>query len=793
MIVKDFKIAVRNILRNKALSTISILGLGMGLASIILLQALIINETSFDKFIPDYANVNKILLGETAGTAYPLAESMKKDFPEVVDFFRFVQSREILIRNSKNEWTTDRNFGFSDPSIFKILGIKIIAGVPANSPTEVTISEMIAKKYFGRKSAVGEILQVKINNEILDLSVSGVYKDFPCNSTLFPDFISDIQLSEKLFSAEASSLNEYSYSLRKATYFDWNNSSFYSFVVLDKKTDKQLLTSKMQKYTELAKDPKTKEKKYHLLPVRDIYLKSGSTWWPGATFRIGNASELKYYWSISFLILLISVVNYIFLTRAATAERLRELGTRKVLGASQKNLRRQIILESNLVTLLSLIPASFVIDPGMSFIGTTLNRHVTNDIFSNPLMWLSLILIVVITGTLSGLLIGFKISRISPLFLLSGKTSENHSRKKWNLSFLVLHFSLYIILVVSVITVSKQIRYAMSNFRGINPKNIIISGLNSEASKSAYPAIKSEMEKIPGVEKVTGSTFIPFLTYSFPLNLANPQGELVKFDGLIMGEGMTELLGIEVIDGSSFGPFKAPPPMDILINEQSAKKHNLKAGDNFLGVFHVRGILRDFHSHSFHSAIQPMAILQDNPKNLGLIAIKTDGKNDKAVIEKLHELYTQIAPDEIFDARYFLNFIDDLYLNDKNQARLMGAFSILATILAVMGLFGIALISIVRKTKEIGLRKVNGATVSEVVYLLNKDFIRWVVVALIIGIPVSYYLMSEWLKRFVYKTELSWWIFAVAGISAILVAVLTVSFQSWKAATRNPVEALRYE
>ena len=188
-----------------------------------------------------------------------------------------------------------------------------------------------------------------------------------------------------------------------------------------------------------------------------------------------------------------------------------------------------------------------------------------------------------------------------------------------------------------------------------------------------------------------------------------------------------------------------------------------------------------------------MVILQQNPAKMGLLAIKTDGTNDKTVIKRLNELYNQISPDEIFDVKYLTDASSELYTHEKNQAEIMGAFSLLATVLAIMGLFGIALISISRKTKEIGLRKVNGATISEVMYLLNKDFVRWVLLSLIIGIPVSFYLMAHWQNRFAYKTELSWWIFAIAGGSAILVTLLTVSWQSLRAAAKNPVEALRYE
>ncbi len=795
MILIDLKIAVRNISRNKVKSSISILGLGIGLGSIILLMALIVHETSFDKFIPDYRNVNRIIFGQSSNTPFPLVEEMKKDFPEVKDFFRFCQGYNVAVGKTKSEMILENGFGFSDSSIYRILGIKLIDGRPANAINEVAISEKTAIKYFGKNSPVGSVLLVKLNpNEILNLSVSGVYKDFPPNSTLYPGFISNIRLSDKLFVNFQTQLGEYGSLV--STALDWGHDLFLSYIVINKKADKQALVSKMGKYKEHIKDENARNQNYRLQPINEIYLKSSGITILDQTTRTGNANELKYYWAISFLILLISITNYIFLTRASTFDRLHELGTRKVLGASRYNLRQQIIFESLLVTILSLIPASFVIDYGMTFIDKTLNRTLSGEVFANPLMWLLLAAVVIFTGTISGLLISSNISRTPALALLSGKTSVKSRKKRWDHSFLVFHFCIYLVLVVSVISVAKQIRYSLTNLKGIDPKNILVCFLNSPKLQSGFTTISNEMAGIPGVTRVAGSSFIPPFNNFLPITLANPEGEKIKFDGLIMGEGMTELLGIEVIDGSPFGTYKPPQqssPMEVLFNESSAKKYKVKAGEIFLGVFHVKGIVKDFHSHSFHSLIQPMAIIQQNPAKMGLVAIKTDGKNDKAVIKRLREVYIEIDPDEIFEVNYLTDTIDGFYSSEKNQAQILAGFSLLATVLAVMGLFGIALISITRKTKEIGLRKVNGASVIEVMYLLNKEFIIWVFLSMVISIPLSFYLISNWQNRFAYKTKLSWWIFAVAGISAILITVLTLSWHSWKAATRNPVEALRYE
>jgi len=790
MILTDFKIAIRNIKHNKVQSSISILGLGIGLGSMILLIALTVHEKSFDRFIPDYPNVYKVIFGSNGFAQYPLGDAMKKDFPEVKDFFRINQANIVQVRNIKrNEYGRNQEFAFADSSIFKILGIKLIAGTPARSFTEVAISEKMAKKYFGNTLAVGEILRVKLNNEFIDLSVSGVYKDFPANSTLYPDFLATIKLSEKLFGIFSTRLGEYGSGV--SVKLNWDIRAFYTYVVLDRNADKKARVSKIQKYTELISDETTRKLKYDLQPVSDTYLKSDGYLEGFQFFRAGNSNELKYYLSISLFILLISVTNYIFLTRATTNDRLRELGTRKVMGASASILRRQIIVESNITTLLSLIPATFVIDYGILLINNALNKTLSNEVFSNPLMWILLPLILIFTGTISGFAIGFKISRISPLVLLSGKTTDISRSKRWDYSYLIFHFSLYIVLVASVITISKQVKFSVTNYKGMNVNNIIISELNSPVLQSSFLTISNEMQTIPGVIKVAGSSFIPFYSDYMATNMANLQGEKIKVEYLIMGEGMTEMLNIEVIEGEHFGSFK-PGRWEVLFNESAAKLFNLKPGDNYQGV-NVIGIVRDFNSHSLYTPIEPLIIFQQNPSKMGLLAIKTNGTNDKEVTKRLNELYSQISPDEIFDIKNLEEQMKTWYSHEENQAKIIGAFSILATVLAVMGLFGIAMIRIARKTKEIGLRKVNGASIPEVIYLLNKDFVRWVFVSLIIGIPVSYYLMSVWQNRFAYKTELSWWVFAVAGFSAILIAVLTISSQSWRTANRNPVEALRYE
>ncbi len=788
MMVSELRTAIRSILRNKVPSAISILGLGIGLGCIIVLIALIIHEKSFDTFIPEHKNVYRIILGTSGQTPYPLPEIMSQEFPEVKDFFRYYQDNSLQIKTPENEMARAQNFGFADPSIFRITGIKFLSGVPASSVSEVAISDESAMRYFGNSSPIGSVLPVKFTDGFSELIISGVYKSFPPNSTLNPSFIADIKLSDKMFRQFQKSLGDFGN--EEIHSFDWRYTGFISYVVLDKNAEPDELSVKMEKYKEFIDIENKDELQFKLQRVSEIYL--GSRDIGGVYYlRQGNPEELKYYVAISIMILLISVTNYVLLARAGVSDRIHEIGTRKVFGAYQGKIRRMIILESCFIVIMSLIPSTFVIDYSITFINDTLNKTLTNQVFLSPILWLLLIIVVLLTGILAGWLIGLKYSRIPALNLLSGRIHQSDRSNRWNYSFLVLHFTIYIILVCGVIVVTKQIKYSMSGYTGLNPENIMVADLNTDELRNSFLTISDEIEKIPGVINTAGGSFIPPFGNYLPINLATAEGEKVRFDGLIMGEGMTELLDIKVIDGSPFGPYK-PGITEVLINESSAKKHNVKAGENIL-VFRVRGIVKDFNVHSLHTLIEPMVILQQNPAKMGLIAIKTNGMNDDAVKKRLRELYSQVSPDEVFEIRYLTDQVSNFYGRERDQSRIIGAFALIATILSVMGLFGVSLKAIAKRKKEIGIRKVNGSSISEILLMLNADFVKWILLSMVISVPASVYLYSQWLDRFAYKTELSWWIFASACFSAVIVAVITVSWQSLRAATRNPVEALRYE
>ena len=631
--------------------------------------------------------------------------------------------------------------------------------------------------------------EARLNNKFIDFTVCGIFKDFPSNSSLTPRFISHTDLIGEFLGNRKKLLGEYK-SENDEFKTNWERGVCVTYVKINKQTNANMVSKQLQKYCDRFKEEKNQKKAFSLQPVTDVYLQSSDI--IDTYSRRGNANELKYFLAIALFILIIAVVNYIFLTKAKMDGRLKELGVKRAFGANALSIRLQMLFEANVVSLLSLIPAIVVVILGIPFVNSTLGRTLDNQILSCWYTVPLLLLIPLLTGSISGIIVGIKISNISPILLLNRKISVQPKRKQWSNSFLSLHFAIFIILFVGVLVLTKQINYSLNNFTAINPENVMICELNIPELSQKFDVINNQIKQMPGVISTAGSSFIPPFNWTLPISLRNPENnETITFDGLIMGKGMTELLNIKIIEGDHFGEFNGSK-RGVIFNESAALMYNLKAGEYFNGFF-IQGIAKDFTAHTLHNLIKPMVIIQQHPKQMSLFAIKTSGETNEQIKAGISKLFKEISPDKIVSIFTLKEQITQFYVKEQNQAKLISAFSILAIILSVMGLLGIVMNTVSRKTKEIGIRKVNGAKVSEILIMLNKDFIKWVVIAFVIACPIAYYAMSSWLENFAYKTTLSWSIFALAGVVALGIALLTVSLQSWRVANKNPIEALRYE
>lgn len=785
----DLKIAFKSIVKSKTESLVSILGLGIGMGSVILLLMLYMHENSFDRYIPENDLVYRVLHGTNSNIPFIVGETAKNDIPSVDDFFRYHQSREFEIRLNGTDIIEEHRFACADASIFNILGIDFVIGKTAESRNEVAISEKMAMKYFPDGNALNKTFEARLNNEFIDLTVCGVFKNFPSNSSLAPNFVSHTDLIDEFLGTQKKLLGEYG-SEAEGFKTSWEREVCITYFKLNEKSNPKDVAQQLQNYSDRFENESKKEKAFGLQAATDVYLQSEEI--SDIYSRRGNANELKYYVAIALFILIIAVFNYIFLTKAKMEERLKEFGVKRALGAYSSSIRKQMLFEANLISLLSLIPAIKVVTLGTEFINSTLGRNLDNQILS---VWYAiplLLLIPLLTGSFSGFFVGMKISKITPVLLLNKRKSSLPKRKQWSTSFLSLHFAIFIILIVGVLVLKKQINYSLNNFTAINPENVMICELNTPELSQKYDVIDNHVKQLPGVISTAGSSFIPPFNWTLPIRLKNPENnETIVFDGLIMGKGMTELLNIELIEGDHFGEFNENQAR-FIFNESAALKYNLKAGEVFNG-FHIQGIVKDFTAHTMHSPIKPMVIIQQHPQKMSLFAIKTTGETDDEIEASITKLFKEISPDKTVSIFTLQEQINQFYVREQNQAKLISAFSVLAIALTIMGLFGMVLNTVSKKTKEIGIRKINGAKISEILIMLNKDFVKWVALAYVIACPIAWYSMSIWLENFAYKTTFSWWIFALAGALALGIALLTVSWQTYRAASRNPVEALRYE
>ncbi|RXQ95075.1 ABC transporter permease [Ancylomarina salipaludis] len=784
------KISFRSILKNKTQSLISILGLGIGLGCVFLLSLLYIHENSFDSFIPQKENLYRVLRGPVYLTSYPLGSTIKEEIPLVDNYFRYYQDSDVELKNSHHDLVRDKRFAYADTSLFTCLGIKILQGNSSRSEREICISASTANRYFNKENPINQILQVKINNRFLSLRVCGVYEDFPQNSRLYPNFICNLDLIRESLGRHQRYLGHFGKA--SEVFKDWDHFLFETYLLLNKNADPQNVLRHMQAYKNKTVDEKRRDQDYDLQIVTDIYLHS-SALYEITESRTGNATQLKYLLVISLFILLIAVVNYVFLTKAKMENRLKDFGVQKAMGASTKSILKQVLLESNMLSFLSLFPASLVVLWGFPFINNTLERTLGIEVFMIWQSWVVLFLVVIVTGSISGIVIGLTITSRSSVDLIKGIKLKSLKGKGWTNSVLSIHFAIFIILVTGVLIIKKQLHYAQTSSKNIETENVIICEFNSLELSKQYQLITNEVEKIPGVICTAGSSLIPPVNLNMPVTLMY-ENHKVRFDGLFMGKGMLGLLGVQFLDGFDFGDFH-PDQNDeneVIFNESAAKKYKLKVGELFNG-FNVRGIVKDFSGHSFHSQIQPMVILQQDPQKMNLFAIKTSGLNNDEIRKKAGEFFSKLSPDVIVNIYTLKEQISEFYKKEQQQVKLLTAFSFFAIILSVMGLLGMVLNAIFLKRKEIGIRKVNGAKTIEILRMLNCDFAKWVIFSFVFACPIAWYAMHKWLENFAYKTELSWWIFVLSGLIAMGIALLTVSFQSWRAATRNPVESLRYE
>ncbi len=798
MLKNYFKIAFRNIRRNKIYSLINIMGLSIGLATFILIVLYVKYEFSFDKYHANADNIYRVARefqghdhagsNKMAVVRCPLAPALKEEFPEVSSIARIIVSRDKKIKAGEQSFFEEEIF-FTDPEAFDIFTLPLFKGDKNNIFTEpftVIISEKIADKYFGNANPLGQTIQYM---EEFDFTVSAVIKNMPKNSHFVMDIVFPLEVLPKIDEYDLNS---------------GHRSSAYTYLTFEAGTNISGFNKKMTELYLKHDPPRTHGVHTHksslfLQPLTSIHLYSQLSAEIAPNNDINN---IYLFLSIAFLILLIACFNYMNLTTANSMKRNREVGIRKTVGAEKIELIKQFLSESLLFTFFALLIALFIIELILPTFNSFFERNLQLISPENSDFLLWLIFIATGVGLFSGMYPAFVISSFKPMKIFNIDNNPKRGKIQLRSIFVVLQFSISIILIICTLIISGQLDYIRSADVGFQKDQIVTIPVRGDEISSNLETVKDEIRKYASVLKVASSTYLPNrISDQTRFNWTGKTDETqtrcyvssIDFD-------YVDLYGISIIEGRNFSREHVTDANGaFLINETAVKalgwedplKYELIHWSGKTGK--VVGVVRDFNFHSLHRNIEPLYLFLDSKERNYFISVKIAGGEIKETLNNIEKTMASFSTKYPFEYTFFDEIFDKAYREEMRMEKLLNVFAVLAIFISCMGLLGLALYTIEKRTKEIGIRKVLGATESGIAFMLSKEFTKWVLIANLIAWPIAWYLMDKWLQNFAYKMEMDWWIFVLSGGTALIIAVIAVSTQAIKAAISNPVESLRYE
>lgn len=766
---------------DKNYSAINVLGLSVGIACVLVIMLWVEDELKFDAFNKNADRIYRVITEEegwsgtnSAMTARPLANTLKEKLPEIEKVANFEMEWEVVVNVGENAYSEDGLTVVSE-DFFKMFSFPFLEGGPQpmfQDKYTVAISEKIAKKYFGDDDAIGK--HFKINKKLV--KVVAVFKDIDYNSHIRFDMAISTGVSHDIFNSDNN----------------WNNQCLYTYIQLAKNTNQKLLAQKL--YTFLS-DHVDKENEDHYLmqPLKEIHFKKGLS--DEDYTYLGDKQYVYIFSFLGLLILILACVNYINLSTAISEKSIKENGVRKILGASKSQLIRISLIKSMITSIvatgIAVVILYMVIPSFNSFTQKDLSLN-----FTNPLNVLTLLIIPLFTGLLSGFYPALYNASFSPINI--GRKNKLGSNNWLRRGLVVLQFSFSIGLIVATLVSFKQLHHIRQMNLGFDKDHTIYFYL--DVNESGYQTIKNRILKIPGIEMVAGkgyysSTVMNSSEVRWP---GNEEGKIFVHNQI--DEDFFSLLRVNFIEGENFTKeLKTKNQQGVIINK---KAKEIIGNDNPIGMnlrlwgrqFQIIGVIDNVHFWSLNENIHPEFYIYSNAPRYFFVRFRNSPNiSTQQLVRQIKSITTEMYPSEPFEYVFLDATYARLYDNDKRVGTIFGIVAIIAIFISCMGLFGLTLYSSENRIKEIGVRKVNGAKISEILILLNMDFVKWVVIAFTITTPVAFLVLQKWLNNFAYKTNLSWWIFALSGLLALGIALLTVSWQSWRAATRNPVEALRYE
>jgi len=794
MLLNYFKVAFRSLWRRKTFSLINILGLAVGIAACFLIFLYVKFQTSFDAFHSKADRIYRIVDDVITPTETihsglsqsPIAINVKRDYPEVEDAVR-ISPESFLIRIGDAKYQEEHS-ALADSTLFNVFDFPLIAGDPKTAlrdPMSVVLSESLAKKYFGKETAMGK--ELIMTGNAIPAKVTGIMKDIPANSQIIADLFVSISSWKPIYGQPTSDS-------------EWTNHNHYAYLLLKPNTDPKALEKKFPDFMERHDGRQMKELQMFytlfLEPLRDVYLKSKR----GGMIE-GNINNVYIFSVIAIFILLIACINFINLTTARSAERAKEVGIRKVVGALRFQLARQFLSESVLICLMSFAIAILLCVLMLPMFNNLSGQEISKGIFQQPLLVLGLFGLTVLLGLVAGFYPSLVLSSFQPVTVLKGRFSAGSRGMLLRRALVVSQFTISIALIIATIVVYKQLSYMRNQDLGFSKDQQVVIFTNYDKNKDVF---KSSLKEIPGVKSTTYSNCAPGGNpYSAYTKIQNRAGEMqqMNIDYYAVDFDFINQFGLKMVAGRQFSTeFPTDTGKAMILNEASVKMLGYATPQDAIGrdfsqwgrEGKIIGVLKDFHAKSLQTEIKPM-VFRIEPYGWGTISIKVDGRNLPKTLAAIESKWKTIIPNR----PYAFNFLDEsfnkLYRSEEQFGKLFFNFAVLAIFISCLGLLGLASYSTIQRTREIGVRKVLGASVTSIVNLLSVDFIKQVLIAFVIAVPVAWWGMHSWLKDFAYRTQITWWVFAAAGLTAVMIAFFTISFQAIRAALENPVKSLRTE
>ncbi|MBE9462271.1 ABC transporter permease [Dyadobacter subterraneus] len=810
MLRNYLKIAYRNLSQNKGYSALTIFGLALGLTVSLLSILYVKDELAYDHFNKKSDRIYRInsditYSGKSAKGALaptPMGQTLKQDFPEIEEFTRLGKYDSQIV---KSEQSAIREEGilYADSTVFDVFTLPLLSGNPQKAlagPNSVVISRRIANKYFGTTNALNKILTFN-TGEVR--RVTGVMEDMPEQSHFHADILLPL------------------YETRDAKVNKWGNHIFNTYVLLKSGTTPKSVEAKFEKILQTYLDPALKQYfqtslaetrkagnnfSYSLMPLTDIHLYSDRE---GELSPNSSIQYIYIFLLTGLFILVIAVFNFINLTTARSAKRAREVGVRKVMGSDRSVLVFQFLSESLLTTFLALAAGLlllYLLIPGFNNLAAK-HLSITSEI--NLFSILYLLAGTTLVSIIAGIYPAFYLSSFQPVKALKGILIQSKSQGFRN-SLVTFQFALSVLLIIGTLLVNQQLQYIQTKRIGFDKDQVVVIN-TAQSTKSQVLTFKSAVLQTPSVKSGTVSGFLPVTSRRWN-DMWYPQQETDAKYSVNMQEWMVDpdyvsTLRMEIIAGRDFIAGRTTDSSAVIINESAAKQFGLK---NPIGkIIHktggeqltVIGVVKDFHYESLRSKIAPVGLVIngnaiDRPLEksfLEAVSFRLNPADVKSSLAEIEKKWKEIAPGQPFEYSFLNEDFDAMYRSEQRIGQLFTAFSGIAILIACLGLFGLSSFSAEQRTKEIGVRKVLGASVSSIVSLLSKDFLKPVLTAILIAAPIGWYGMQIWLQDFAYKIEIHWWTFAIAGLSSLFIALLTVSFQSIKAALMNPVKSLKSE